>query len=58
MKGASGRAPLPGNRNMSRGLRNGSSFLVGAPFGSSLLGIQKEIGRKAQRMDMSVHREL
>jgi hypothetical protein len=27
-------------------------------LGGSLLGIRKDIGRKAQRMDMSVHREL
>jgi hypothetical protein len=35
-----------------------TSFLVGAPLGGSLLGIQKDIGRRAQRMDMSIHREL
>jgi len=27
-------------------------------WGGSLLGIQKDIGRRAQRMDMSVHQEL
>jgi len=37
----------------------GASFFVGAPLGGGfLLGIQKDIGRRAQRMDMSVHWEL
>jgi len=36
----------------------GASSLVGAPLWGSLLGIQKDIGRRAQRMDMFVHREL
>jgi hypothetical protein len=36
----------------------GATFLVGAPLGGSLLGIQKDIGRRAQRMDMSIHWEL
>jgi hypothetical protein len=40
------------------GSGTGTSFLVEAPLGSSLLGIQKDIGRRVQRMDMSVHREL
>jgi hypothetical protein len=40
------------------GSRTGASFLVGALLGGSLLGIQKDIERKGQRMDMSVHQEL
>jgi hypothetical protein len=40
------------------GSETGASFLVGALLGGSLLGIQKDIERRAQRMDMSVHREL
>jgi hypothetical protein len=40
------------------GSRKGPSFFVRALFGGSFLGIQKDIGRRAQRMDMSVHREL
>jgi hypothetical protein len=40
------------------GSRMGASLFVGAPLAGSLLGIQKDIGRRDQRMDMSVHWEL
>jgi hypothetical protein len=40
------------------GSRKGASLFVEALFGGSLPGIQKDIGRRALRMDMSVHREL
>jgi hypothetical protein len=40
------------------GSETGASFLVGALLGGSLLGIQKDIGERAQRMDMYVHREI
>jgi len=40
------------------GSRKGASFFVGALLGGSLLVIQKDRGRRAERMDMSVPREL
>jgi hypothetical protein len=40
------------------GSGKGASFFVRALFGGSLLGIQKDIGRRAQTMDMFIHREL
>jgi hypothetical protein len=42
---------------MNGGLRKGSIFVI-ALFRGSFLEIQKGIGRTAQRMDMSAHREL
>jgi hypothetical protein len=43
---------------MNGRLRNGSTFPCGSSVGGSLLGIQKDIGRRARRMDMSVRREI
>jgi hypothetical protein len=40
------------------GSGKGASFFVRALFRDSLLGIQKDKGRRTQRMDMFVHREL
>jgi len=55
MEGASGRAPLPG-KTKDEWRAPGREHLCSV--GGSLLGIQKDIGRRAQRMDMSVHQEL
>jgi hypothetical protein len=40
------------------GSRKGASFYIGALLGGSILGIQKDTGRRAQGMDMSIHWEL
>jgi hypothetical protein len=59
MEGASGRAPLPGNlKDEWRAPKREHLSLWELRWGGSLLGIQKDTGRRAQKMDMSVHREL
>jgi hypothetical protein len=59
MEGASGRAPLPGRlKDEWRAPEWVLLSLWELSWGGSLLGIQKDIGRRAQRMDMYVHRKL
>jgi hypothetical protein len=43
---------------MKEGSGKGASFFGGALSGGSFLGIQKNIGKRAQRMAMSIHRKL
>ena len=56
--GGLGEGSFTGEPERWNGNGNGSIFPCGSSVGGSLLGIQKDIGRRAQRMDMSVHREL
>jgi hypothetical protein len=59
MERASERAPLPGSpKDEWRAPEWERLSLREFRWGGSLLGILRHIGRRAQRMDMSVHREL
>jgi len=50
---------LTGNfKRYLEGSGKGASFFAGALLGGSCLGIRKDMGRRAQGTDMSVHGEL
>jgi hypothetical protein len=52
-------SPLTGNfKRKLEGSGKGASFFAGALLGGSFQGIWKDMGRRAQGTDMSIHRKL